>query len=58
MEGFGIKMIFTVLFYNNHFSFFEFFKKSRRSYMVLQDNGTSTDKYEGLVKKLVLQVSS
>ena len=26
--------------------------------MVLQDNGTSADKYEGLIKKLILQVSS
>ena len=26
--------------------------------MVLQDNGTSADKCEGLIKKLILQVSS
>ena len=58
MGGFEIKLIFTVLFYNKHFSFFGFSEKSRRCQMVLQDNGTSADKCEGLIKKLILQVSS
>ena len=58
MEGFGIKLRSTVLFYNKHFSFFEFFEKSRRCQMVLQHNGTSPDKWQGLIKKLILPVSS
>ena len=58
MEGFGIKLICTVSFYNRHFSFSECFEKSQRCQMVLQDIGTSADKCEGLIKKLILQVSS
>ena len=40
------------------FLFFEFFEKSLRCQMVLQDNRTSADKCEDLIKKLILQVSS
>ena len=58
MEGFGIKLISKALFYNKHFSFFEFFEKSWRCQMMLQDSGTSADKCEDLIKKLILQVLS
>ena len=53
MEGFGIKLISTVLFYNKHFSFLEFFEKSQRCQMVLQDNETSSDKCEYLSENLM-----
>ena len=56
MEGLGIKLISTYLFYNKHFSFLEFFEKSQRCQMVLQDNETSSDKCESLIKKLTLQL--
>ena len=53
MEVFGIKLISTVLFYNKHFSFLEFFEKSQRCQMVLQDNETSSDKCEYLCENLM-----
>ena len=53
MVRFGIKLISTTSFYNSHFSFFEFFGKSQRCHMVLQDNGTSANKLESLIKKLI-----
>ena len=57
MEGFGIKLISPVSFYR-HYYFSKFFEKPRRGQIVLQDVVTSGDKCEGLIKKLILQVSS
>ena len=57
MEGFGIKVISTVSIYR-HYCFSKFFEKPRRGQIVLQDIVTSGDKCEGLIKKLILQVSS
>ena len=57
MEGFGIKVISAVSIYRNYY-FSKFFEKPRRGQIVLQDIVTSSDKCEGLIKKLILQVSS